>query len=84
MTSKDSLRIIMATVTHFDLELHQMDVRTTFLNGDFVTPQIPGCLIDHRQPAEYLCLISRDSYMSKNGHIDLHITLIKIHPTILQ
>ena len=24
----------MASVAHFDLELHQMDVNTTFLNGD--------------------------------------------------
>jgi len=24
----------MALVAHFDLELHQMDIKTTFLNGD--------------------------------------------------
>ena len=36
MSIKDSLHIIMAIMTHFDLELHQMDVRTTFLNGDLV------------------------------------------------
>ena len=36
MSTKDSLRIIKAIVAHFDLELHQMDVRTTFLNGDLV------------------------------------------------
>ena len=36
MSTKDSLRIIMVIVTHFDLELHQMDVKTTFLNGDLV------------------------------------------------
>ena len=36
MYTKDHLRIIMAIVAHFDLELHQMNVRTTFLNGDLV------------------------------------------------
>src|SRR3954464_12616733 len=34
VSCKDSFRIIMAPVAHFDLELHQMDVKTTFLNGD--------------------------------------------------
>ena len=36
MSTKDSLRIIMDIVTHFDLKLHQMDVRIAFLNGDLV------------------------------------------------
>ena len=36
LSTYDSLHIIMAIVAHFDLELHQMDVRTTFLNGDSV------------------------------------------------
>ena len=36
MSTKDSLSIIMAIVAHLDLELHQMDVRTTFLNGELV------------------------------------------------
>nr|KYP46701.1 Retrovirus-related Pol polyprotein from transposon TNT 1-94 [Cajanus cajan] len=34
VSKKDSLRIIMALVAHFDFELHQMDVKTTFLNGN--------------------------------------------------
>ena len=31
---KDSFCIIMTLVAHFDLELEQMDVKTTFLNGN--------------------------------------------------
>ena len=36
VSTKDSLCIIMAIIAYFDLELHQMDVRTTFLDGDLV------------------------------------------------
>jgi hypothetical protein len=34
VSSKDSFRITTALVAHYDLELHQIDVKTTFLNGD--------------------------------------------------
>ena len=34
VSSKDSFRLIMELLAHFDLELHQMDVKTAFLNGD--------------------------------------------------
>ena len=34
VSKKDSFRIVMDLVAHFDLELHQMDVKTSFLNGD--------------------------------------------------
>jgi len=34
VSKKDSLRIVLALVAHYDLELHQMDVKTVFLNGD--------------------------------------------------
>jgi hypothetical protein len=34
ISKKDSFRIVMALVAHFNLELHQMDVKTAFLNGD--------------------------------------------------
>ena len=33
ISKKDSLHIVLALVTHFDFELQQMDVKTTFLNG---------------------------------------------------
>ena len=34
VSSKDAFKIMIALVVHFDLELHQMDVKTTFLNGN--------------------------------------------------
>ena len=34
VSCKDSFRIIMALVAHYNLELHQMDVKMTFINGD--------------------------------------------------
>jgi hypothetical protein len=34
VSRKYSIRIIMTFIAHYDLELHQMDVKTTFLNGD--------------------------------------------------
>ena len=34
VSQKDFLRTIMTLVAHFDLELHQMDVKMTFLNRD--------------------------------------------------
>jgi hypothetical protein len=36
VSRKDSFKIIMALVAHFDLKFHQMDVKTTFLNGELV------------------------------------------------
>jgi Reverse transcriptase (RNA-dependent DNA polymerase) len=47
VSTKDSFRIIMDLVAHFDLELHQMDVKTAFLNGDI------GECIYMSQPPNY-------------------------------
>ena len=49
---KDSFRFIMALVAHFDLKLHQMGVKTTFLNGE-----IDG-IIYMEQPENF---VTRDS-----------------------
>lgn len=34
VSTKDSLRVILSLVAHFNLKLHQMDVKTVFLNGE--------------------------------------------------
>ncbi|KAM2951735.1 hypothetical protein COP2_001189 [Malus domestica] len=34
VSTKDSKQMILALTAHLDLELHQMDVKTAFLNGD--------------------------------------------------
>jgi hypothetical protein len=34
VSSKGSFRIVMVLVIYYDLELHQMDVKMAFLNGD--------------------------------------------------
>jgi hypothetical protein len=36
ISCKDSLRIIMALVVHYGLELHQMVLKMTLLNGDLL------------------------------------------------
>jgi hypothetical protein len=36
ISCKDFLRIIMTLVTYYNLELHQMNVKTAFLNGELL------------------------------------------------
>ena len=38
VSKKDSFRIIMTLVAHYDLELHQMDVKIAFLNRTWMRP----------------------------------------------
>ena len=46
ISKKDSFRVIMALIAHFDFELHQMDVKMTFINSDleeeFYIKQLEG------------------------------------------
>ena len=64
VSSKDSFRIIMALAVHFNLELHQMDVKTTFLNGDLyeeVYMQHPeGFVVDGKE--NMVCRLHKSIY----------------------
>ena len=70
VSRKDSLRVIMALVAHFDLELHQMDVKTAFLNGE------PKEDIYKKQPEEFsssasdhlVCKLNKSIY----GYLKFH------------
>ena len=64
VSSKDSFRIIMALTAHFNLEWHQMDVKTAFLNGDLyeeVYMQQPeGFVVDGKE--NMVCRLQKSIY----------------------
>ena len=68
-TLKDFFRTIMTLVAHFDLELHQMDVKTAFLNGDIdetiymIQPQnlVSG------DPKNMVCKLKKSIYRLKQA-----------------
>ena len=69
VSTKDSMRIIMALTAHFDLELHQMDVKTAFLNGDLdediVMHQPPGFV--ERGKESMVCKLNKSIYGLKQA-----------------
>jgi len=67
VSKNDSFRIIMALVAHFDLELHQMDVKIAFLNGDLeeeVYIKQPEGFDDNTQKA---CKLNKSIYGLKQA-----------------
>ncbi|GJZ21614.1 putative RNA-directed DNA polymerase [Tanacetum coccineum] len=66
---KDSLRIVMALVAHYDLELHQMDVKTAFLNGDLhedvYMTQPEGFMVEGKE--HMVCKLKRSIYGLKQA-----------------
>ncbi|GJT61588.1 retrovirus-related pol polyprotein from transposon TNT 1-94 [Tanacetum coccineum] len=69
VSKKDSLRIILALVAHFDLELHQMDVKTAFLNGNLeeevYMEQPEGFFIDGKE--KMVCKLKKSIYGLKQA-----------------
>ncbi|RZC25344.1 Retrovirus-related Pol polyprotein from transposon TNT 1-94 [Glycine soja] len=73
ISKKDSLHIILALVAHFDLELQQMEVKTTFLNGDLEEEvymkqlegfscssdlDFVGCVDSHKSTSGYIFMMA--------------------------
>ena len=65
-----TIRLLLALVAHFDLELHQMDVVTAFLNGDLdediYMEQPEGC-VDKSKP-DHVCKLLKAIYGLKQAH----------------
>ncbi|KAH9688238.1 Integrase catalytic domain-containing protein [Citrus sinensis] len=82
VSTKDSFRTIMSLVAHFDLELHQMDVKTAFLNGDIeetiymVQPEnfVLG------DPKKMVCKLTKSIYELKQAS---HQWYFKFHQIII-
>ena len=67
-----SIRLIIALAAHYDWELHQMDVKTAYLNGELDVPiymQAPEGLelINHACPASNVCLLIKSLYGLKQS-----------------
>lgn len=70
VSSKNAFRIIMALVAHFDLELHQMDVKTAFLNGDIeetIYMKKPEMVTDSNQTSQLVCKLKKSIYGLKQA-----------------
>ncbi|KAL0559465.1 hypothetical protein IC582_004076 [Cucumis melo] len=69
VSKKDSLRIIMTLVAHYDLELHQMDVKTAFLNGNLdekvFMDQPEGFMVEGKE--HMVCKLKRSIYGLKQA-----------------
>nr|GEU59520.1 putative zinc finger, CCHC-type [Tanacetum cinerariifolium] len=69
VSRKDSLRIVMALVAHYDLELHQMDVKIEFLNSDLheddYMTQPEGFMVKGKE--HMVCKLKRSIYGLKQA-----------------
>ncbi|RVX19364.1 Retrovirus-related Pol polyprotein from transposon TNT 1-94 [Vitis vinifera] len=64
VSSKDSFIIIMALVAHYDLELHQMNVKNAFLNGniDETIYMVQSENFESNDSKQFVCRLKRSIY----------------------
>ena len=69
----------MALVAHFDLELHQMDVKMTFLNGDLkenvYMKQPKGFIMEGKE--DMVCLLKKSIYGLRQASRQWHLKLMR-------
>ncbi|GJV45381.1 putative RNA-directed DNA polymerase [Tanacetum coccineum] len=83
ISRNDSLRIVMALVAYYDLELHQMDVKTAFLNGDLHEDvhmtQPKGFMVEGKE--HMVCKLKRSIYglkqASRQWYLKFHEVMSK-------
>ncbi|KAL6318317.1 hypothetical protein AAG906_039409 [Vitis piasezkii] len=72
--------LIMALVAHFDLELHQMDVKTVFLNGDLseevYMSQLEGFEANRKE--NMICRLKKSIYGLKQASCQWYLKFDKI------
>ena len=69
-----TIRLLLSLVAHYDLELHQMDVVTAFLNGDLdediYMEQPEGCIDENKR--DCVCKLAKALYGLKQAHRQWH------------
>ena len=69
-----TIRLLLALGAHYDLELHQMDVVTAFLNGDLdediYMEQPEGCIDESKK--DFVCKLLKALYGLKQAHRQWH------------
>jgi hypothetical protein len=75
VSKKDSFRIVMAIIAHYDLELHQMDAKIVFLNGELkesvYMTQLEGFTIEDKEHMR--CRLKKSIYGLKQASIQWYL-----------
>ncbi|KAI5351572.1 hypothetical protein L3X38_004463 [Prunus dulcis] len=80
VSTKDAFWIIMALVTHFDMFLHQMDVKTAFLNGKLseeIVMQQPEGFVEE-DSKQLVCKLKKSIYGLKQASRQWYLKFHKI------
>ena len=69
VTRITSIRLVVAMAAIFDLQIHQMDVKTAFLNGDLneeIYMDQPECFVEANQESK-VCKLTKSLYDLKQS-----------------